>query len=439
VASQGQLDISVEASDGLNRQITVRVPSAEIDREVDVRLKQMGKTARLKGFRPGKVPAKVVRKRYGGQIRQEVLGDIVRSSFSHAVTEKQMNPAGGPSIEPLTKADDSHFAYRATFEVYPEIELADLGTLSFDAPEVSIEDADIDKMIERLRKQRGTWEAVERPAADGDRVVIDFLGKLGKEPFEGGEGKDLKVVIGAEQVIADFEKALVGLSAGGEKTAKVKFPKDYGVETLAGKRATFDITVHSVEALQLPEIDEEFMAAFGVTEGGVDAFRSDVRKNMQRELDQRLRETSKSNVLDALHDAHTFELPKTLVDQEAHALQHEAMRRMGTEDHAKAPPISGFKPLAEKRVRLSLLVQELIGRHQIALDRAKVEERIQEIASPYEVPEEAAQIYRANKDMMAQIESSVLEGQIVDFVIDSAKPNRTKLGFDEFMNMQDAE
>jgi trigger factor len=160
---------------------------------------------------------------------------------------------------------------------------------------------------------------------------------------------------------------------------------------------------------------------------------------MQRELDQRLRETSKSNVLDALHDAHTFELPKTLVDQEAHALQHEAMRRMGTEDHAKAPPISGFKPLAEKRVRLSLLVQELIGRHQIALDRAKVEERIQEIASPYEVPEEAAQIYRANKDMMAQIESSVLEGQIVDFVIDSAKPNRTKLGFDEFMNMQDAE
>jgi trigger factor len=414
------------------------VPSADIDREVDVRLKNIGKTAKLKGFRPGKVPAKVVRKHYGGQIRQEVLGDVIRSSFSHAVTEKRMNPAGGPSIEPLSKADDSHFAYRATFEVYPDIELVDLGTLSFEAPDVGIEEGDIDRMIERLRKQRGSWEAVERPAADGDRVVIDFLGKLGKEPFEGGEGKDLKVVIGSGQVIADFEKALVGLSAGDEKTAKVKFPKDYGVEKLAGERATFEISVKSVEELKLPEIDAEFMAAFGVDDGGIEALRADVRKNMQRELDQRLRETSKSNVLDALHNAHTFQLPKTLVDQEAHALQHEAMRRMGTDDHDRAP-VAGFKPLAEKRVRLSLLVQELIGRHQIALDRAKVEDRIQEIASPYEVPEEAAQIYRANKEMMAQIESAVLEDQVVDFVIDSARPNRTKFGFDEFMNMQDSE
>jgi trigger factor len=438
VASQGQLDISVEASDGLNRQITVRVPSADIDHEIDVRLKQMGKTARLKGFRPGKVPPKVVRKRYGSQIRQEVLSDIIRTSFSHAVTEKKLNPAGGPSIEPLTKPDDSHFAYRATFEVYPEVELTDLGTLSFDAPEVRIEDTDIDKMIRRLRKQRGTWEAVERPAADGDRVVIDFLGKIGKEPFEGGEGKDLKVVLGGGQVIADFEKALLGLSAGDEKTAKVRFPKDYGVEKLAGEKATFEISVHTVEALKLPEIDDEFMAAFGVTEGGVEALRADVRKNMQRELDQRLREASKTNVLDALHDAHSFALPKTLVDQEAHALQHEAMRRMGTDDHARAP-VAGFRPLAEKRVRLSLLVQELIGRHQIALDRSRVEDRIQEISSPYEVPEEAAQIYRANKEMMAQIESSVLEDQVVDFVIDSARPKRTQFGFDEFMNMQDAE
>jgi trigger factor len=438
VASQGQLDISVEASDGLNRQITVRVPSAEIEREVDVRLRQMGKTARLKGFRPGKVPQKVVRKRYGGQIRQEVLGDIIRTSFSHAVTEKRMNPAGGPSIEPLTAPDDSHFAYRATFEVYPEIELCDLGTLSFEAPDVGVEDADVDKMISRLRKQRATFETVERPAADGDRVVIDFVGKLGKEPFEGGEGKDVKVVLGTGQVIADFEKALIGLSAGDEKTAKVKFPKDYAVETLAGERATFEITVHSVEQQNLPEIDDEFMAAFGVTEGGVDSFRADVRKNMQRELTQQLREASKTHVLDALHDAHRFDLPKTLVDQEAHALQHEAMRRMGTDDHARAP-IAGFRPIAEKRVRLSLLVQELIVKHEISLDRARVEARIQEIASPYEIPEEAAAIYRANKEMMAQIESSVLEDQIVDFVIENGQPDLKKRSFDEFMNMQDAE
>jgi trigger factor len=350
-----------------------------------------------------------------------------------------MNPAGGPSIEPLTAPGDTHFAYRATFEVYPEIVLCDISALNFEAPEVHVEDDDVDKMIERLRKQRGTWKTVERPAADGDQVTIDFFGKLGKEPFEGGEGNQVKIVLGAEQVIADFEKALIGLKAGDEKTAKVKFPKDYGVATLAGKRATFEITVHSVEELELPAIDDEFMAAFGVNEGGVEALRTDVRKNMQRELDQRLREVSRASVLDALHDAHAVELPKTLVDQEAHALQHEAMRRMGVENHDQAPAVEGFKPMAEKRVRLSLLVQELIAKEQIALDRTKVEERIQEMASPYEVPEEAAQIFRGNKEMMAQIESSVLEGQVVDFVIEHGQPNLKKLGFDEFMNMQDAE
>lgn len=399
----------------------------------------MGKTAKLKGFRPGKVPPKVVRKRYGGQVRQEVLGEIIRSSFSHAVTEKQMNPAGGPAIEPLAAPDDSHFAYRATFEVYPEIELGDLGELEFETPEVSVGDDDIDKMIERLRKQRGSWETVERAAADGDRVKVDFLGKVGKEPFEGGEGKEIRIVLGSGQVIPDFEAALVGLKAGEAKTAKVKFPKDYGVDTLAGKKATFDITAHEVEELAVPEVDEEFMAAFGVTEGGVDAFRKDVRSNMQRELDQRLRATAKNNVLEALHKAHNFELPTALVQQEAQALQADTMRQMGQDDPTKAPALDNFVPMAEQRVRLSLLVQELIVREQVELDRARVEERVQELASPYESPEEAAQLYRSNRELMTQIESAVLEDQVVDVLIEKGKAKVRPLGFDEFMNMQDAD
>jgi len=439
VASQSQLDISVESAKGLERRITVRVPNAEIDREVDQRLRQLGRTAKLKGFRPGKVPAKVVRKRYGGQVRQEVVGDIIRSSFSHAVTEKQLNPAGGPAIEPLSAQGDSHFAYRAVFEVYPEIELGDLASLKFDTPEVAIEESDVDRMIERLRKQKGSWKTVDREAADGDRVVVDFLGKIGKEAFEGGEGKNVRIVLGAGQVIEDFEAALVGVKAGDEKTAKVRFPKDYGAEELAGKRATFEITVHHVDELELPAIDDDFIAAFGVTEGGVDAFRVDVRKNMQRELDERLRAASKNNVLDALHDAHAVELPKSLVDQEIHALQHEAMRRMGVEDHTRAPPADSFRPIAEKRVRLSLLVQELIRQENIDLDRERVEQRIQELASPYEQPDEAAQLYRGNREFMGQIESAVLEEQVVDFLIDAGQANRLKLDFDEFMNMQDAE
>ena len=443
MASQSQLDISVESASGLERRITVRVPNAEIDREVDQRLKQLGKTAKLKGFRPGKVPPKVVRKRYGGQVRQEVVGDIIRSSFSHAVTQKQMNPAGGPSIEAIPANDDSHFAYRAVFEVYPEIRLGDLSSLSFDTPTVTIEDSDVDKMIERLRKQRGSWKTVEREAADGDRVVVDFVGKIGKESFEGGEGKNVKLVLGADQVIEDFEKALVGVKAGDEKTAKVRFPKDYKAEHLAGKRASFEITVHRVDELVLPAIDDEFMAAFGVQEGGVEAFRADVRKNMQRELDERLRAASKSNVLDALHDAHELELPKSLVGQEIHALQHEAMRRMGIEDnehrHEHAPSPESLRPFAEKRVRLSLLVQELIRQEKIELDRERIDRRIAELASPYEQPEEAAQFYRANRELMSQIESSVLEEQVVDRIIATGQAKEIKYGFDEFMKMQDAD
>ena len=441
MASRSQLDISVEAAEGLKRRITVRVPSAEIDREVDVRLKQMGKTARLKGFRPGKVPAKVVRKRYGGQVRQEVVGDIIRSSFSHAVTEQRLNPAGGPAIEPLTAPDDSHFAYRATFEVYPEIELGDMTKLSFETPEVAIEEGDVDRMIERLRKQKGHWKPVERAAADGDRVVVDFVGKIGNEPFEGGEGKNVKVVLGAEQVIDDFEAALVGVTAGEEKTAKVRFPKDYGVESVAGKRAAFEIRVHRVDELELPEVDDELIAAFGVTEGGFEAFRADVRKNMQRELDQRIRAQSKSNVLDALHDAHRVELPRTLVDQEIHTLQHEAMRRRGIEDpnheHVHAPPAESLRPVAEKRVRLSLLVQALIENRNIELDRSRVDARVRELAEPYEIPEEAARIYRSNREIMSQIESSVLEDQVVGFLIDAGLAKAVKMSFDEFMKMQD--
>lgn len=437
VASQGQVDISVEAADGLKRQITVRVPNADIEREIDQRLRQMGKTARLKGFRPGKVPAKVVRKRYGGQVRQEVVGDIIRSSFSRAVTQNRLNPAGGPAIEPLASGDDKHFAYRATFEVYPEIELKQIAELAFDTPEVEIEDSDVDRMIERLRKQKGEWQTVERAATDGDRVVVDFVGMIGKEPFDGGDGKNVKVVLGASQVVEDFEKALVGSKAGDEKTAKIRFPKDYGAEAVAGKKASFEITVHEVQELQLPEVDDEFMSTFGVRDGGLEAFRADVRKNMQRELDQRLRETSKSNVLDALHDAHEFELPGALVDQEAHSLQHEAMRRMGVEDHDKAPPLSTFRPIAERRVRLSLLVQEIIAREQIVLDRQRVEERIQELASPYEVPEEAARLYRSNKELMSQIESAVLEDQVVEHLVEHGQSTRAKLSFDEFMKTQD--
>lgn len=439
MASQGQLEVAVEKAEGLRRSITVRVPNADIDREVEVRLKQVGKTAKLKGFRPGKVPPSVVRKRFGGQVRQEVVGDIIRSSFSHAVTEKRLNPAGGPAIEPLAVPDGAWFAYRATFEVYPEVALGDVRALEFEVPKVEIADADVDNMILRLRKQRGHWKAVERAAAKGDRVVVDFSGRIDGEPFEGGEGQGVKLVLGSGQVIKDFDQALHGLAAGESKTAEVDFPADYKSSELAGKHATFDIKVQRVDELELPDIDATFMAAFGNADGDLDNFRADVRKNMQRELDERLRAATKNNVLDALHAAHTIELPRAPVEQEIHILQHDAMRRMGIpdHDHDRHPSAEPFRPLAEKRVRLSLLVQELIVKEKIVLDRGRIEQRIQELAAPYEKPAEAAQLYRSNQELMTQIESSVLEDQVVDHLIANGKTEVRSFAFDEFMKMEE--
>ena len=439
MADSTQLDVSLEKAKGLERRMTVRVPTADIEREINSRLAKMSKTARIKGFRPGKVPAKVVRQRYGGQIRQEVLADVIRATFSRAVSERQLNPAGGPAIEALGGTDGKHFSYRATFEVYPEIELKDIEKLSIEKPLVEITDEDVAKMIEKLRNQRATWRTVERKAEPGDRVVVDFSGRVDGEPFEGGEGKDVAVVLGGGKVIADFDKALRGLAAGDNKEAKVKFPKEYGVESLAGKKAVFDITVKRVEEKVLPELDEEFLAAFGVTEGGVEALEVEVRKNMQRELDERVRAETKARALNALSAANPVEVPNALVLEEIRGLRADAMQRMGIDDPQKAPPAEQFREIAVKRVRLGLLVQEVIRTHKVELDRARVDRRIQELASPYEKPHEAAQLYRGSRELMAQIEAAVLEEQVVESLLDSGKTTEKPSTFDEFMGVGGAE
>ena len=427
------VDVSVEVQKGLERRITVRVPAAEIEQEVDTRLKKVGRTARLKGFRPGKIPAKVVRQRYGGQVRQEVMTDVIRTSYSQALAQEQLNPAGGPSIEPLPTESEDHFSYRATFEVYPEIELKPTDSISFETPKVEFDDSDVDEMVEKLRDQQAEWHAVERKSAVDDRVVVDFSGSLGGEAFEGGEGKEVPIVVGAGQVIEDFEKALKGVSAGQTKSAKVKFPKDYPSEELAGKKAVFDITVLRVEEKKLPGVDEEFLKKMGVEDGGLEALKEQLRQNMDRELRERLKSETKNRALDGLLKANSIEIPNALVEQEINVMQAEAMRRFGIEDPEKAPPRSEFEDAAQRRVTLSLLVQELIKENDIKLDRKRVEERITELVAPYEKPEEAARIYRSNRQLMAQLESGVLEDQVVDFILENAKTKNKATSFKEFM------
>ncbi len=429
------LQVSVEAPGGLERRLTVSVPATDIEREIDVRLTKLGKTAKLKGFRPGKIPQKVVRQRFGGQIREEVMTEVIRQSFTRAVQQEQLNPAGGPRIEPLSGQGDEQFRYRAVFEVFPDIELKDIDKLEIERPKVEIDDSDVDDMIAKLRQQRAEWQAVDRKSKDGDRVVIDFEGRLGDEPFEGGKGTNVPVQVGAGQVIEDFDKSLKGVKAGETKKVKVKFPKDYAAEHLAGQKAEFDLTVHSVEEQQLPELDEAFFEAFGVTEGGLDALKRDVRGNMERELKERIRSETKNRALDALLKANPVEVPRALVEEETRKLVGDAMQRMGTDDPSKVPPAAQFEPAARRRAALGLLVQELIRGQSITLDRDRVDARLKELCSPFEQPDEVERIYRGSRDLMSQVEASVFEDQVVELLLEQAKTVDKQLKFKEFMGV----
>jgi trigger factor len=428
-------EVSLETSAGLERRMTVRVPTAEIERAIAARLAQVGKTAKLKGFRPGKVPQKVVRQYYGGQVRDEVMTDVIRTTYSRAIAEQKLNPAGGPRIEPLAAGDagsSEHFAYRATFEVYPEIALAPLSSLAIDVPSVAIEDSDLDAMIEKLRSQRATWKVVERKAAEGDRVGIDFSGTVDGESFEGGQGKNISIVIGSGQVLADFDRALRGVQAGESTTATVLFPQDYPTTNLAGKTAVFAISVQRVEERQLPALDDEFAASFGLA-GGAGSLRGEVRNNMERELKERLRAETKTRTFDALIAANRVVVPRALVDQEVDTLQSDALCQMGSTDASQAPSRERFEGLAQRRVTVGLLIQELLKEHKVKLDQARVEQRIKELAAPYEKPDEAAQFYRGDRGMMAQVEASVLEDQVVDFLLAQGACTTKNRTFKDFM------
>ena len=432
-ATTNAVDVSVETPGGLERRMTVRVPSVEIEREINVRLTRVGRTAKLKGFRPGKIPTEIVQQRYGDQVRQEVITDVIRSSYSSALAQEKLHPASGPSIEPVSAEGDEQFTFRATFEVYPEITLKATGSLSIEKPQVEITEADTDDMLERLRDQRADWRVVERKAEPGDRVIADFVGRIGKEPFPEGEGKEVPIVVGEGQVVGDFDKALRGMAADESKTAKVKFPKDYPVDTLAGKKAVFDITIHRVEEKVLPDVDEEFLKTLGVAEGGVEALRERLRNNLKRELAERLRVETRRRALDSLLAANKIDVPKALIEKEITALQAGAMQQLQIEDPEQAPPRENFTDAAQRRVALVLLVQELIRANDIKLDRTRLARRVEELAAQFDQPAEAARTYRGDQELMAQLEASVLEEQVVDFLLENAKTTEKSMAFKEFM------
>ena len=427
------MNVTVESTGALERRMRVEVPIERIENEVNSRLKSVSKTARVKGFRPGKVPAKVVRQKYGKQIRQEVLGEIMQKSYTDAVVKEKLKPAGGPRIE-TEGEDDKNFTYVATFEVLPEVELKDLDKIKVDKPEVEIGDEDIEDMFLRLRRQRATWDEVDRKAKDGDRVIVDFTGTLDGEEFQGGSGTEIPVVLGQGQMLEDFEKGLKGMKPGDEKSIKVKFPKDYPAEDLAGKKADFAIKMHKVTEEVLPELDDEFAATFNVTEGGLEQFRQDVRDNMEREARQKVDGDIREQVMNGLIEKNPIDIPQALVHEEMHSMQHEAMQRMGIEDHDKAPPMEGFREAAEKRVRLGLLLRQVISEQGIKAGDDDLKARVEDMCAGYENADEMVKMYMGNPQVMQQIEPLVVEQKAIDWLVDHGKAKAKKGTFKDYMN-----
>jgi trigger factor len=363
-----------------------------------------------------------------------VLGDVMQATFAEAVTQQKLVPAAGPRIEPISLEQGSDLKYRATFEVLPEIKLTGIETIAVERPKADVTAADVDAMIQNLREQRATYSPVEREAQDTDRVVVDFIGTIDGQTFEGGQGENVSVYLGAGRMLADFEKGIRGAKAGEKKTVDVTFPENYGAQSLAGKSAKFEVTIKSVEERKLPELDEEFCKTYGIETGGIERLRQEVEENMRRELGDAIRARLKKQVLDGLLATNQIELPKSLVDAQVRELQIDAGRRMGAQDVSQLPPAEAFVEQARRRVALSLLVNEIIKTAELKVDQSKVRERLEELTQQFPDPNQALQIYRNNPQVLRQLEAGVIEDQVVDWVLERAKVTEVPSTFKELMN-----
>jgi len=429
------MQVTVEAGEGLERRIKVQLPADRVDSEIDKKLKHIARTARIHGFRPGKVPLNVVRKRFGGQVRDEVLGELIRSSFMEAVTQEKLRPAGEPSIRDVAAESGVDLGYTAVFEVMPEFELAPLSEMTLKRPVVEIADTDVAAMIEKLRKQRASWEPVERPAQLGDRVTITYQGTVDGEPFEGGEGKDVVVELGAGRLIDGFEEGLVGVTAGEHRELSLQFPSDYRVESLKGKPVTFSVDTSAVSEPVLPEVDVEFAAALGVEQGGVESLTKEIRENMQRELDQKILGVVKNRVMDRILAANPIEVPKVMVEGEVDRLREQARGELASAGRGGnlELPRELFAEQAQRRVALGLLIAKVVRDNGIRVDSQRVRSTIEKFAASYEEPEEVVRWYYADRERIAGVETVVLEDQVVDWIADNAVVEDEVMSFDTFM------
>jgi trigger factor len=409
------MEVSIENTGGLSRRMTVQVPAERVDQEVESRLKSMSQTVRLDGFRPGKVPTKVIEQKYGKQVRFEVVDQVINSTLQEALTQEGVRPAGMPDVEPVESRAGQPLEFVATFEIFPELTDGLSYGFSVVRPLVEIADNDVQEMLENLRKQRATWNEIERPASLDDQVTVDFEGTVEGNAFAGNKAEKMPVVLGSNSMIAGFEDQLIGVSAGDEKILNITFPDDYPSAEVAGKASSFNVKVHSVSERVLPEIDEDFARAFGITEGGVQALVDEITSNMERELKGLIKSKMKSQVFDGLLTQNPVEVPSSLIESEIKELQQQ--------EGNQGLDTTALRERAEKRVKLGVIVSEIAKQNQIQLDPDRVRELVETIAASYEKPEEVVQWYYGNQEMLSGVQSAVIEEQVVEWVVEHSGVN----------------
>lgn len=434
------MQVSVETKEGLETEMVVEFPTADMNGEVNSRLQSLTKTAKINGFRPGKIPMSVIKKRYSGQVEAEVLNEKLQQSYFEAINQEKLKPAGQPKIDMIENDDKDTFKYKAVFEVYPEITPASLDGQAFEKANVKIGEDDIDSTVENIRKQNQTFSDVDRGAQDEDQVTVDFTGTINGEAFKGNDGKQVPVTLGQGQMIAGFEEGIKGARAGDELTLDLKFPEDYHYKDVAGKDVQFAITVAAVKEATLPELNDDFFAKFGVTEGGNDAFRAEVKKNMQLELDKAIAAKLKNQVMDSIMETNDIFVPKALVEEEAKVMAQQMQSQYQIESQGEAQLQTDlFEEQAKRRVSLGMLLAELVKVNEITASPETVKEKINELAATYENPQEVMDYYMSNKDKLAEIESFVLEEQVVDWACEQGTVAEKDFSFTEFMNPKQEE
>ena len=428
------LKIKVNSKKGLVRDIHISVPSNVIEEKRNTRFSQLSKTAKLPGFRPGKVPEKVIRRQYADQVLQEVLSDVLETTYMESIQEKNLQPAGPPKVALDEYVKEKDFSYTATIEVYPEFDLKGLDKIKVEKPHADITQKDINAMMDNLQNQKGTWEKVDRISKGGDQLLIDFEGKIDGVVFDGGTAKDFAMQLGNGQMLPEFDESLIGVKSEETKTIELTFPDNYHKKELVGKQALFTVDVKEVRELKPAELDQKFVQSFGIKSGDQKELMDEVKSSMSKELEARINNEIRQNLMKFLKDKNAIEIPEVMIHQEAHAMQKDWMNRSGIEDPKEAPPLDDFNEIAKDRVHLGLLVSELVQSKEIKLDPNRVKTKLDELSKTYPNPEEIRKMYEQSSQLMDQLKSLVMEDQVIDWLIERTEFQKKEMEFKELVN-----